>query len=53
METLGKCCSCSGKGQNSVTDVLSTIKGPWAIIYWQVKIVVVLVFSIFCFCLLA
>ncbi|KDP41316.1 hypothetical protein JCGZ_15723 [Jatropha curcas] len=46
MRTLGKCCSCSsdehtsacssgGKEESSVLDVLSTIKGPWAIIYWQ------------------
>ncbi|XAR65290.1 Asparagine synthase (glutamine-hydrolyzing) [Bertholletia excelsa] len=45
MDSLGKCCShcshehiaCNGshKGQNSVPDLLSTIKGPWALIYWQ------------------
>ncbi|XP_038705543.1 asparagine synthetase domain-containing protein C4F6.11c isoform X2 [Tripterygium wilfordii] len=46
METLGKCCSCnshrhpkvcssSGEERTSVPDVLSAIKGPWAIIYWQ------------------
>lgn len=43
MESLGKCCSfedvraCNGSGmkQNSVPDVLSKIKGPWALIYWQ------------------
>lgn len=47
MQSLGKCCSCSsdehtrscsssGKGQISVPELLSTIKGPWALIYWQV-----------------
>lgn len=44
MQTLGKCCSCGSCltgdcvkcGKSSVTDVLSTIKGPWAIIFWQV-----------------
>ncbi|KAM7487506.1 hypothetical protein LguiB_024990 [Lonicera macranthoides] len=46
MQSLGKCCSCSsdehtrsctsnGKGQISVPELLSTIKGPWALIYWQ------------------
>ncbi|KAL7240684.1 hypothetical protein ACSBR2_006354 [Camellia fascicularis] len=46
MESLGKCCSCSShgqmeafhgseKGQNSVPNLLSTINGPWALIYWQ------------------
>ncbi|XP_057494290.1 uncharacterized protein LOC130779615 isoform X2 [Actinidia eriantha] len=45
LKALGKCCSCSshehiachetGKEQNSVPDLLSTIKGPWALIYWQ------------------
>ncbi|GMY25837.1 asparagine synthetase domain-containing protein 1-like isoform X1 [Fagus crenata] len=46
MQALGKCCSCNShlhtttgyceeKGQSSVPDVLSTIKGPWAVIYWQ------------------
>ncbi|KAJ9187379.1 hypothetical protein P3X46_002840 [Hevea brasiliensis] len=46
MKTLGRCCSCSsrehtsacsssGKGKSSVLDVLSTIKGPWGVIYWQ------------------
>ncbi|CAK7326217.1 unnamed protein product [Dovyalis caffra] len=46
LQTLGKCCSCgsnghagacsvAGQGCSSVPDVLSTIKGPWAIIYWQ------------------
>ncbi|KAL6983325.1 hypothetical protein U1Q18_016713, partial [Sarracenia purpurea var. burkii] len=46
MESLGKCCSCgshehigvcnrSRKEQNSVPDLLSTIKGPWTLIYWQ------------------
>ncbi|KAJ7943334.1 Asparagine synthetase domain-containing protein 1 [Quillaja saponaria] len=28
-------CQCDKKEQSSVPDVLSTIKGPWAIIYWQ------------------
>ncbi|XP_027345728.1 asparagine synthetase domain-containing protein 1 isoform X2 [Abrus precatorius] len=43
MQTLGKCCSCGScstdhcviGGKSSVPDVLSTIQGPWAIIYWQ------------------
>lgn len=28
-------CSCIGCGEKSVSDILSTIKGPWALIYWQ------------------
>lgn len=46
MQTLGNCCSCgsnghtgpcsaAGHGYSSVPNVFSTIKGPWAIIYWQ------------------
>ncbi|XVE85734.1 hypothetical protein DITRI_Ditri17bG0114800 [Diplodiscus trichospermus] len=46
MQYLGKCCSCRSQehtttcnfeeqGKGSVPDVLSVIKGPWAIIYWQ------------------
>ncbi|KAL8106089.1 hypothetical protein AgCh_029771 [Apium graveolens] len=46
MESLGKCssckshnhakeCSCNGEGLNSVPELLSAIKGPWALIYWQ------------------
>ncbi|THG23032.1 hypothetical protein TEA_027031 [Camellia sinensis var. sinensis] len=46
MESLGKCCSCSShgqmkachgseQGQNSVPNLLSTINGPWALIYWH------------------
>eukprot|EP00258_Populus_trichocarpa_P049398 XP_024465417.1 asparagine synthetase domain-containing protein 1 isoform X2 [Populus trichocarpa] len=46
MQTLGNCCSCgsnghtgpcsaAGHGCSSVPNVFSTIKGPWAIIYWQ------------------
>ncbi|XP_052206075.1 uncharacterized protein LOC127810572 isoform X2 [Diospyros lotus] len=45
MEYLAKCCSSSpqehirpcssGNEQNSVPALLSTIKGPWALIYWQ------------------
>ncbi|EEF50737.1 asparagine synthetase, putative [Ricinus communis] len=45
MRTLGSCCSCSScehicfSSRNdknySVLDVLSAIKGPWAVIYWQ------------------
>ncbi|XP_039131545.1 asparagine synthetase domain-containing protein 1 [Dioscorea cayenensis subsp. rotundata] len=31
----GKNCSCSGKGERSIPEVLSTIKGPWSLIYWQ------------------
>ncbi|RYR17810.1 hypothetical protein Ahy_B03g062488 isoform A [Arachis hypogaea] len=44
LQTLGRCCSCgycataqcARSGKSTVPDVLSTIKGPWAIIYWQV-----------------
>lgn len=41
MHTLAQCCSCKShngceeKGRSSVVDVLSSIKGPWALIYWQ------------------
>ncbi|EOY01678.1 Asparagine synthase family protein, putative [Theobroma cacao] len=46
LQSLGKCCSClsqehtttcnfKGQGKGSVPDVLSVIKGPWTIIYWQ------------------
>ncbi|CAJ1939726.1 unnamed protein product [Sphenostylis stenocarpa] len=43
MRTLGECCSCGSCsaghcvecGKSSVVGVLSAIKGPWAIIYWQ------------------
>ncbi|PKI44423.1 hypothetical protein CRG98_035155, partial [Punica granatum] len=46
LQYLGGCCSCnshelsgfctiSQKEQSSVPEVLSRIKGPWAIIYWQ------------------
>ncbi|KAK1293009.1 hypothetical protein QJS10_CPB17g00740 [Acorus calamus] len=42
MHELGGCCSCSttscsniGEGEKSVPDILSMIKGPWALIYWQ------------------
>ncbi|KAK1268712.1 hypothetical protein QJS04_geneDACA006935 [Acorus gramineus] len=46
MHELGGCCSCSsdghstscsniGKGEKSVPEILSMIKGPWALIYWQ------------------
>ncbi|XP_030547253.1 asparagine synthetase domain-containing protein 1 isoform X2 [Rhodamnia argentea] len=28
-------CCCSGNEEDSVPDVLSRIKGPWAIVYWQ------------------
>ncbi|CAK9142424.1 unnamed protein product [Ilex paraguariensis] len=46
MQYLGNCCHCSstehiracsspGKGQSSVHELLSRIKGPWALIYWQ------------------
>ncbi|GAU28919.1 hypothetical protein TSUD_59300 [Trifolium subterraneum] len=48
MQKLGNCCSCGSCltgycvkcGKGSVTDVLSTIKGPWAIVYWQVAVFV-------------
>ncbi|KAG8366451.1 hypothetical protein BUALT_Bualt17G0081400 [Buddleja alternifolia] len=46
MQYLGQCCSCIslegsissccyGGSQKSVPGLLSTIKGPWALIYWQ------------------
>ncbi|MBA0621093.1 hypothetical protein Godav_006744 [Gossypium davidsonii] len=46
MQSLGNCCSCrsqehrttcdfNGQAKGSIVDVLSVIKGPWAIIYWQ------------------
>lgn len=49
MQTLEKCCSCNSHLNNrichcdereklSVVGVLSTVKGPWAIIYWQVTL---------------
>ncbi|KAG6657933.1 hypothetical protein CIPAW_04G124200 [Carya illinoinensis] len=48
LQALGKCCSsnshlwtitdsCDEKGQRKITGVLSAIKGPWAVIYWQRK----------------
>lgn len=50
MESLGKCssckchnhakeCSCNGEGLKSVPELLSAIKGPWAVIYWQVTLI--------------
>lgn len=48
MQLLGQCClclsnehsgnqgSCEG-GRDSVPQLLSRIKGPWAVIYWQVN----------------
>lgn len=46
LEYLGGCCSCNShdlsgscmvsKKKPSVPEVLSQIKGPWAVIYWQV-----------------
>ncbi|XP_044491025.1 asparagine synthetase domain-containing protein 1 isoform X2 [Mangifera indica] len=45
LQALEQCCSCNsnrdatclckGSGRCSVVDVLSAIKGPWALIYWQ------------------
>ncbi|KAI3763695.1 hypothetical protein L2E82_13689 [Cichorium intybus] len=43
MQSLNKCCSCishehedtCGNGKYSVPEILSKIKGPWALIYWQ------------------
>ncbi|XP_062111422.1 uncharacterized protein LOC133822956 isoform X2 [Humulus lupulus] len=46
MRALEKCCSCNThldkkvchcdqRGKSSVIHVLSTIRGPWAVIYWQ------------------
>ncbi|XP_008786007.2 asparagine synthetase domain-containing protein C4F6.11c isoform X1 [Phoenix dactylifera] len=34
---LGKACSCIQNGEKTVPDILSTIRGPWALIYWQKK----------------
>ncbi|XP_073005455.1 uncharacterized protein [Typha latifolia] len=34
---LDKACSCNENGRKSVPEVLSLIKGPWALIYWQEK----------------
>ena len=50
MQYLGQCCSCISHDQNSkhhsckegetsVPQVLSRIKGPWALIYWQVTLI--------------
>lgn len=49
MESLGQCCSCishedsgssscSGGSKKSVPELLSKIRGPWALIYWQVTL---------------
>ncbi|XP_050237210.1 uncharacterized protein LOC126686946 isoform X2 [Mercurialis annua] len=42
MKALENCCSCTScdhrsdcSGNDSVLDVLSRIKGPWALVYWQ------------------
>ncbi|CAA0828756.1 Asparagine synthase family protein [Striga hermonthica] len=46
MKSLGQCCSCtyhgerklstcSGENNKTVPELLSSIKGPWALIYWQ------------------
>ncbi|KAJ9563857.1 hypothetical protein OSB04_009017 [Centaurea solstitialis] len=46
MQSLGKCCNClshnhegacssSGNVKHSVPELLSTIRGPWALLYWQ------------------
>ncbi|XP_020257651.1 asparagine synthetase domain-containing protein 1-like isoform X2 [Asparagus officinalis] len=49
LDELGNCCSCgfhevdplerffccNAKGKKSVPEILSTIRGPWALIYWQ------------------
>ncbi|XP_073115912.1 uncharacterized protein [Elaeis guineensis] len=34
---LGKACSCIQNGEKTVPYILSTIRGPWALIYWQKK----------------
>jgi len=31
------CCSCDQEDHISVPQLLSKIKGPWALIYWQAK----------------
>lgn len=47
LNALDTCCSCDnnwhdkgrscvGNGGKTVPEILSTIKGPWALIYWQV-----------------
>lgn len=49
MQSLGNCCACgsdghtaacccSGLGKSSIPELLSTIEGPWAVIYWQVTL---------------
>jgi len=36
LDSLERGCYCSANGQKSVPEILSTIRGPWALIYWQV-----------------
>lgn len=49
MQSLGQCCSCmshengtfsacSGGTKESIPELLSKIRGPWAVIYWQVTL---------------
>ena len=36
---LGKrACHCDESGKSSVVEVLSRLRGPWAIVYWQVTL---------------
>ena len=49
MQSLGECCFvnshihtrtpyCDENGQSSIPIVFSTIKGPWAVIYWHIAL---------------
>lgn len=49
MQSLGQCCSCTSHeeygspscsegSKNSIPELLSKIRGPWALIYWQVTL---------------
>lgn len=37
LDSMERACCCNAKGHNSVPEILSTIRGPWALIYWQEK----------------
>lgn len=38
LNSLERVCCCSETAQESIPEILSTIRGPWALIYWQVII---------------
>lgn len=44
MDSLGDCCQCSSHdgdticSRKNIPELLSLIKGPWALIYWQVSL---------------